>query len=123
MSKQEPMAAIQPAAAPAGVQSRLGATVFLEGRIEAHEDLTIEGRFKGTIVLPSSTLTISREAKVEADVQARNVILDGELTGTITASERVQIRETSFVSGDVTAGRISVASGARFKGSLKVKKD
>ncbi len=102
--------------------SRLGSTASFDGRLESQEDTTIEGRFKGTIVLTSATLSIGKGAMVEANVESGNVILEGELTGTITASDRVQIRETASMSGDITAGRISISSGARFKGSLKIGK-
>lgn len=121
MSEQEKGSARR-AEASSAAGSKLGSAASFDGRLESQEDTTIYGRFKGSIVLASATLSIGRGARVEADVEAENVILEGELTGTITASDRVQIMETASMSGDITAARISVSSGSRFKGGLKIGK-
>ncbi|HVP90077.1 MAG TPA: polymer-forming cytoskeletal protein [Terriglobales bacterium] len=102
--------------------TKLGPTSAFEGELEGHEDTVIEGRFKGRIVLPSSSLTVGRVAKVEADVKVRALTLLGELTGNVTAAERVVISETARMSGDVRTPRISIANGAQFKGGIKIEK-
>jgi cytoskeletal protein CcmA (bactofilin family) len=102
--------------------TRLGSTLFFHGSLEGQEDTVIEGRYKGKITLPSSSLTIARGAKVEAEVQVRSLTVHGQLTGTVAAAERVVISETAQMSGDIQTAKISISNGARFKGGIKIEK-
>jgi len=102
--------------------SRFGSTLSFNGSLEGQEDIVIEGRYKGKISLPSSSLTIARGAKVEAEVRVRNLIIHGQLTGTVSASERTAISETAQMSGDIQTAKISISNGARFKGGIKIEK-
>jgi cytoskeletal protein CcmA (bactofilin family) len=101
--------------------TRLGSTIVLNGDLEAHEDILIEGRFQGKIVLPSGTLTVAKGAKVEADVRVRSLVLQGELKGTVRAAEKAVITETAEMSGDVITPKITIANGARFAGAIRMK--
>ncbi|HOW87019.1 MAG TPA: polymer-forming cytoskeletal protein [Candidatus Aminicenantes bacterium] len=101
--------------------TRLGSTVVLTGDIEAHEDMVIEGRVKGSITVPSGTLTVARGAKVEAEIRVRSFVLHGELTGTVRAGEKALIAETAEMTGDVITPKITIANGARFSGGIRMK--
>lgn len=101
--------------------TRLGSTIVLNGDVEAHEDILIEGRFQGKITLPSGTLTVARGARVEADIRVRALVLHGEFKGTVRAAEKVAISETAEMNGDVITPKITVANGARFVGSIRMK--
>jgi cytoskeletal protein CcmA (bactofilin family) len=101
--------------------TRLGSTTVLTGDIEAHEDMVIEGRLNGKITLPSGTLTVAKGAKVEAEIRVRALVLNGELKGTVRAGERAVISETAEMNGDIITPKITVANGARFSGSIKMK--
>jgi len=101
--------------------TRLGSTIVLNGDIEAHEDILIEGRFQGKIVLPSGTLTVAKGAKVEADIRVRSLLLQGELKGTVRAAEKAVIAETAEMAGDVITPKITIANGARFAGAIRMK--
>jgi cytoskeletal protein CcmA (bactofilin family) len=101
--------------------TRLGSTIVLSGDIEAHEDILIEGRFQGKITLPSGTLTVARGARVEADVRVRAIVLQGEFKGTVRAAEKAVISETAVMTGDVITPKITIADGARFVGSIRMK--
>ncbi len=101
--------------------TRLGSTAVLTGDIEAHEDMLIEGRLQGKITLPSGTLTIAKGAKVEAEIRTRAPVLHGELKGTVRAGERAVISETAEMNGDVITPKITIANGAKFSGSIKMK--
>lgn len=102
--------------------TRLGSTVFLNGSLEGHEDVVIEGRFQGKITLPSGSLTVNRGAKVEAEVRVRSLTLHGELIGTVVAAERALISETGRMTGDIQTAKVSISNGARFKGAIKIEK-
>ena len=101
--------------------TRLGPTVVLTGDIEAHEDMLVEGRIVGKIIVPSGTLTIAKGAKVEAEIRARTLVLNGELKGTVRAGEKTLISETAEMNGDVITPKITIANGARFSGGIRMK--
>ncbi len=101
--------------------TRLGSTAMLTGDIEAHEDMVVEGRVHGKIIVPSGTLTIARGAKVEAEIKVRALVLNGELKGTVHAGERALIAETAEMVGDVITPKITIANGARFTGGIRMK--
>jgi cytoskeletal protein CcmA (bactofilin family) len=105
-----------------GGQTRLGSTSVFKGTLQGHEDTVIEGQFQGRIILPSSSLTIGRGAKVEAEVEVRTLNLQGELTGAVAAANLVMISETARMNGDVRTAKISISSGAQFKGGIKIEK-
>jgi cytoskeletal protein CcmA (bactofilin family) len=101
--------------------TRLGSTIILNGEIEAHEDMLVEGRFQGKITIPSGTLTVAKGARVEADVRVRALVLHGELKGPVRAAEKAVISETAKMTGDVITPKITIASGARFSGGIRMK--
>jgi cytoskeletal protein CcmA (bactofilin family) len=101
--------------------TRLGTTIVLNGEIEAHEDVLVEGRFQGKITLPSGTLTVAKGARVEAEVRVRALVLHGELKGTVRAAEKAVISETAEMDGDVITPKITIANGARFSGGIRMK--
>jgi cytoskeletal protein CcmA (bactofilin family) len=101
--------------------TRLGSTIVLNGEVEAHEDVLVEGRVQGKITLPSGTLTVAKGGRVEADVRVRALVLHGELKGTVRAAEKAVISETAEMNGDVISPKITIASGARFAGGIRMK--
>ena len=96
----------------------IGVTLFIKGDIDASEDLTIDGRVEGHIRVGEHALTIGPGAKVHADVNARTVVVLGDVTGNIIASGRAEIGDTGNVVGDISAPRIAISDGARLKGTI-----
>ena len=80
----------------------IGKSVVIKGELSGSEDLTIEGNVEGKIELRDNTLTIGPNGKIRAEVFAKQVIVLGEVTGNVTASEKVDIRDNGSVDGDVT---------------------
>lgn len=101
--------------------SRIGSQLTLNGRIDGQDDLLIEGRFKGHIELTRGSLIIAKGARVEADIRVKFLTLQGELKGNVDADERILVAETATLTGDITAVRVSIMNGARFKGAIRIK--
>ena len=95
----------------------IGKSVFIKGELSGSEDLTIEGNVEGRIELKDNTLTIGPNGKIRAEVFAKQVIVLGEVTGNVTASEKVDIRDNGSVDGDIISPRVAIAEGAHFRGS------
>ncbi|MGE0624026.1 MAG: polymer-forming cytoskeletal protein [Pseudomonadales bacterium] len=98
--------------------SVIGKTLFVKGEIEAAEDMVVEGRLEGSIRHTANRLIIGTSGVVNADIDAKNLIIEGTVEGNIVGSESVVIRESAEVRGNVYTARISIADGARFSGSV-----
>ena len=102
-------------------QATIGRTLFIKGEISGSEALYIDGRIEGKITMPDSRVTIGRNGKVDASIQAREVVVMGKVTGNIECSDRVDIRAEGSVHGDISTTRISVEDGAALKGGIQVR--
>jgi cytoskeletal protein CcmA (bactofilin family) len=98
----------------------LGQGVTLKGELSASEDLLIEGQFEGTLSLEDHCLTVGPEGQVKAEIRARQVVILGTITGKITAREKVEIRRSGHLMGDLMAGAVAIEEGAYFKGSIDI---
>ena len=67
----------------------IGKSVVIKGELNGSEDLTIEGHVEGTIQLKEHVLTIGPNGRIKAQVFAKSVIVLGEVTGNVTASDKV----------------------------------
>jgi cytoskeletal protein CcmA (bactofilin family) len=100
----------------------IGKSVIIKGELNGSEDLTIEGAVEGKIELRQNVLTIGPNGKIKAQVFAKSVVILGEVTGNVTASEKVDIRDNGSVDGDITAPRVAIAEGAHFRGSIDMQR-
>ncbi|HZT70200.1 MAG TPA: polymer-forming cytoskeletal protein [Terriglobia bacterium] len=102
------------------VQATIGRSIVLKGELSANEDLLIEGQFEGTVNLQDHCLTVGANGKVKAEIQARQVVIFGTVNGNVTAREKIEVRRSGNVTGDLTAASISIEEGAYFKGSIDI---
>lgn len=100
----------------------IGKSVIIKGELNGSEDLTIEGAVEGKIELRQNVLTIGPNGKIKAQVFAKSVVILGEVTGNVTASEKVDIRDNGSVDGDIAAPRVAIAEGAHFRGSIDMQR-
>ena len=100
----------------------IGKSVVIKGELNGSEDLTIEGQVDGKIELRQNVLTIGPNGRIKAQVFAKAVIILGEVTGNVTATEKVDIRDNGSVDGDIAAPRVAIAEGAHFRGSIDMQK-
>ena len=98
----------------------LGRSVVLRGDLSGKEDLLIEGHFEGTLNLQEHCVTVGPHGQVKGEVHARQVVIQGAVSGNISARERIEIRKTGEVVGDLVAAAIAIEDGAYFKGSIDI---
>jgi len=104
--------------APSGGRAVIGAATTVRGEISGDEDLLVEGRVEGKIHLLQNAVTIGAKGKLSAEVQARTVMIDGEVEGNLIAEEQIVLRKSGKVRGDLVAPRVTIEDGASFKGSI-----
>jgi cytoskeletal protein CcmA (bactofilin family) len=100
----------------------IGKSVVIKGELTGSEDLTIEGHVEGKIELRQNVLTIGPNGKIKAQVFAKSVIILGEVTGNVTASEKVDLRDNGSIDGDIASPRVAIAEGAHFRGSIDMQR-
>ena len=100
----------------------IGKSVVIKGELNGSEDLTIEGHVEGTIQLRDHVLTIGPNGRIKAQVFAKAVIVLGEVTGNVTSSDKVDIRDNGSVDGDIVSPRVAIAEGAHFRGSVDMQR-
>lgn len=117
MESSSPSRSSAPASREAAV---IGPSIHIDGDVRGEEDLLIEGEVSGTVQLKNNSLTIGPQGKVRADVYAHSIYVDGYLEGDLYGSERVHIRKSAQVKGNVTSPRVSLEDGAKFKGAVEM---
>jgi cytoskeletal protein CcmA (bactofilin family) len=100
----------------------IGKSVVIKGELNGSENLTIEGQVEGTIHLREHVLTIGPNGRIKAQVFAKSVVVLGQVTGNVTASEKVDIRDNGSVDGDIVSPRVAIAEGAHFRGSVDMQR-
>ena len=96
----------------------IGKTIQVKGTITGSENLVIEGTVDGSVDLPQNDLTIGESGQVTANLVAKVVKVDGQVTGDINGNEKVVISKSGKVKGNIVAPRVTLEDGAKFKGSI-----
>src|ERR1700724_2392998 len=106
-----------------GELAQLGKSVVIKGELSGSEDLYIDGTVEGAIQLQGNDLTIGPNGHVHADVNAKGVVVQGKLEGNIRASDRVEMRKSAVILGDIVTQRIAIEDGAYFKGKVEIQRE
>ncbi len=105
-----------------GGSAALGKNVTVKGQIFAREDLTIDGEVEGTVECHEHRLTIGPNARVQAGLKAREIIIQGSIQGNVDATDKIDIKKEAKLVGDIKTSRIVIEDGAYFKGSIDISK-
>jgi len=101
----------------------IGKSFKIKGQVSCDGDLYIDGQVEGSVDPKGNRLTIGTEGRLKANVIARAVVVRGNLEGNIQASERVDLKGSAHVVGDIVTQCISIEPGAFIKGSIEVHGD
>ncbi len=96
----------------------IGRSITIKGEVSGDEDLLIEGRVDGSVNLGQHSVTVGPDGKVKANITGRVVTVEGTVEGDLVAEERVVLRSTANVQGDLTAPRVVLEDGANFRGGV-----
>lgn len=99
----------------------IGRSVTIRGDLSGKEDLHMDGDIEGTITFVENAVTVGPNARVVADINARDVIVLGVVNGNLLASGRVELRQSASVQGNITASRLSIEDNAVLKGRVELK--
>jgi cytoskeletal protein CcmA (bactofilin family) len=98
--------------------THIGKSFVLKGELSSDEDLRFDGTLEGHLQIDDATLTLGETASVEADIQAKQVIVHGTVQGSIAAGDRIELTANAKVNGTLIAERVVIADGASFNGGV-----
>jgi len=119
--RPEPVTTPAPRIAPAEPRreiATIGPSITVKGDISGGEDLIILGRVEGKVDLKENNVTVGKSGRLKADIQAKLINVEGEIEGNLLGVEKVLIRQSGNVRGNILAPRVSLEDGSRFKGSI-----
>jgi cytoskeletal protein CcmA (bactofilin family) len=117
-----PHRSFEPETGTRGGPAILGKNVTVKGQIFAREDLTIDGEVEGTVECHEHRLTIGPNARVQAGLKAREIVIQGSIHGNVDATDKIDIKKEAKLVGDIKTSRIVIEDGAYFKGSIDISK-
>lgn len=106
-------------AGPQDFPTVLGPDASFKGEMTFEKGMRLQGRFEGKIATPGR-LHVAREAKLQADVEAGAIIVEGEVKGNLNASDRIELKQSAHYEGDLRASKLVVDEGAVFSGHVTV---
>ena len=98
--------------------TRLGRSLVVTGDVTSDEDVTIDGEVHGRVSVRDAMLTIGEHARVEAEVRGARVLVQGTVTGTVSATERIELGASANVTGTLSADQVVIVDGAQFGGRI-----
>lgn len=101
---------------PVGTETVFGRSIKISGELHGSEDVSIEGDFEGVVRLDGATLTVGQDARVRANIAAKDVVVYGKVEGEIRATGSVSLLSHSVVIADIFASRFSIEDGAALRG-------
>jgi cytoskeletal protein CcmA (bactofilin family) len=104
---------------PGNVDSRIGSGLKIRGEITGTSDMYIDGNVEGKVRIGAGRLTVGSNGRVQADVEAREIIVNGAVVGNLKAADRVQLGSSGSVQGSVVTPRIGIDDGARLRGNVE----
>ncbi len=102
--------------------ANIGKSVIIKGELSGSEDLFLDGEVEGNIDLRNYNLVIGPNGRVRANVFAKDVVIHGKVDGNITGIDKVELKKSSVLNGDINTQRIVIEDGAFFKGSIDIRK-
>lgn len=111
-----PVSSVRPQ--PVKEQAVIGPSLVVKGDVSGDEDLVIQGQVEGKVVLRNNSVTVGRNGRVRADVFGKTICVEGTVQGNLFAEEKIVVRQTGEVKGNLQAPRVNLEDGAKFKGSI-----
>ncbi len=100
----------------------IGSSIKVKGNFSGQGNVVIEGQLEGSLKT-SANLLIGEQAKVVANIEAKEAIINGEIQGNLKVKKYLSIGKSARVMGDVRCGEISIARGAFLNGQLIINSD
>jgi cytoskeletal protein CcmA (bactofilin family) len=113
---------VTPAVGPVTEHATIGSSIVIKGKVSGQEPLFINGTVQGEIHFPEHRVTVGRDSRIEANIQAREVVVMGSVKGNIHCGDLMDVRSESNIQGEIIARRVCIGDGAVLKGSVEIER-
>ena len=96
----------------------IGPTIRINGDLTGEEDVIVQGAVEGTVSLRENVLQVGKDGKINATVNARVINVEGRVEGDLHGGEQVIVQRSGVVRGNITAPRVTLEDGCKFKGTI-----
>jgi len=103
--------------------AHIGKSVMIKGELTGSEDMYVDGNVEGTVELRNNSLTVGPNGRIKANITAKTVVIQGRVEGSVTTSDRVELKKSAVVNGDITTTRIAIEEGAAFQGKVEIQRE
>jgi cytoskeletal protein CcmA (bactofilin family) len=103
---------------PVSEQAVIGSSLVLKGDLHGEEDLVIQGQVEGKVILKNNSITVGKNGQVKADLHGKVIVIEGNVQGNLFGEDKIVVKKSGNVKGNLLAPRINLEEGARFKGSI-----
>lgn len=103
-------------------RAEIGASIVIKGDLTAQEDIVISGRVEGSISVEEHSVTVKPGAELVADIDARTILIGGQVMGALNASGAIELLPSADVEGELTASALRLSDGAVFNGKAHTTK-
>lgn len=103
--------------------AHIGKSVLIKGELSGSEDLYLDGEVEGNIELKDHSITVGPHGRVRAHINAREIIVHGKVEGNVRGTDRVELKRSAVLMGDIATHRIVIEDGAFFKGAIDIQKE
>jgi cytoskeletal protein CcmA (bactofilin family) len=103
--------------------AHIGKSVVIKGELSGSEDLYLDGEVEGSIELRQHRITVGPNGRVKANINASEIVILGKVDGNVHGEERVEVKRSGVLNGDIKTQRILIEDGAYFKGSVDIHRD
>jgi len=114
-----------PSAAPPvhSVPSQIGKLTAIKGEVSGSESVYLDGKLEGSVELLDGSLTVGPDARIRANLRARSIVIQGRVDGNMYGLERVELKKSAILVGDIYTTRIAIEDGAVLEGNVRIHKD
>lgn len=113
----------KPSDTPRSETAHIGKSVLIKGELSGSEDLYFDGEVEGSIDLGAHSLNVGPNGRIRASIRAKTIVVQGKVDGNLNGSERVELRRSALVVGDIVTSRVLVEEGAFFKGKIDIQRE
>lgn len=121
--KEAPAVATKPFEPFRAEVAHIGKSVLIKGELSGSEDLYFDGEVEGSIDLSGHSLTVGPNGRLRAQVRANEIVVHGKVDGNLVGAERVELKRSAVMVGDIVTKRVIVEDGAFFKGKIEIQRE
>ena len=103
--------------------TRIGKSIVIKGEVSGSENTYLDGELEGSVGLVDGSLTVGPDGRIRADLQARNIVIEGRVDGNLYGLERVELKRSAVFVGDIYTPRIAIEDGAFLEGNVRIGKE